>query len=72
MTQLRERRYVSAYGIALVYVGLAEKDQAWTWLEKAYEERARELGEFKPDPRLDGFRPDPRYQDLLRRLGLPP
>jgi len=73
LTRLRERKYVSAYWIALIYVGLAERDQAWAWLEKVYEERASWLAnDFKVDPRLDGLRSDPRYQDLLRRMGLPP
>jgi len=57
-----------AAGIALVYVGLDEKDQAFAWLEKAYVER------FNPSilvrPAFDALRSDPRFQDLLRRLGL--
>jgi len=57
-----------AAGIALVYVGLDEKDQAFAWLEKAYAER------FNPSilvrPAFDALRSDPRFQDLLRRLGL--
>jgi tetratricopeptide (TPR) repeat protein len=69
--QLREQRYVSAYWIAVVYAGLGENDQAWEWFERAYEERASFLGhDFKTDPRLDGLRSDPRYQDLLKRMGL--
>jgi len=55
--------------IALVYVGLGQKDQAMAWLEKAYAER------FNPGvllrPCFDPLRSDPRFQDLLRRLGLP-
>jgi Flp pilus assembly protein TadD len=54
--------------IAVVYVGLDEKDQAMTWLEKAYEER------FNPSvllrPSFDPLRSDPRFQELLRRIGL--
>jgi tetratricopeptide (TPR) repeat protein len=54
--------------IALVYVGLDEKDQAMTWLEKAYAER------FNPSvlrrPAFDRMRSDVRFQDLLRRIGL--
>jgi tetratricopeptide (TPR) repeat protein len=69
--QLREQRYVSAYWIAVVYAGLGENDQAWEWFERAYEERASFLShDFKTDPRLDGLRSDPRYQDLQKRMGL--
>jgi tetratricopeptide (TPR) repeat protein len=69
--QLRKQRYVSAYWIAVVYAGLGENDQAWEWFERAYEERATFLShDFKTDPRLDGLRSDPRYQDLLKRMGL--
>jgi TolB-like protein/DNA-binding winged helix-turn-helix (wHTH) protein/Tfp pilus assembly protein PilF len=55
--------------IALVYVGLGDNDQAMTWLNKAYEAR------FNPSillrPAFDPIRPDARFQDLLRRIGLP-
>ena len=58
----------SAPEIALVYVGLDEKDQAMGWLEKAYAER------FNPGvllrPAFDPLRSDPRFQNLLRRIGL--
>jgi TolB-like protein/DNA-binding winged helix-turn-helix (wHTH) protein/Flp pilus assembly protein TadD len=60
--------FSNAPEIALVYVGLEEKDQAMAWLEKAYMER------FNPGvllrPAFDPLRSDPRFQDLLRRIGL--
>jgi TolB-like protein/DNA-binding winged helix-turn-helix (wHTH) protein/Tfp pilus assembly protein PilF len=60
--------FSNAPEIALVYVGLGEKDQAMVWLEKAYRER------FNPGvllrPAFDPLRSDPRFQDLLRRIGL--
>ena len=63
-----ETGFSNAPQIALVYVGLNEKDQAMVWLEKAYAER------FSPwvlmRPAFDPLLPDPRFQDLLRRLGL--
>jgi serine/threonine protein kinase/tetratricopeptide (TPR) repeat protein len=68
---LSKRRYVSSASFALIYVGLGEKDQAFTWLEKAYEERFR-LPMLKIDPIWAPVRTDPRYADLLRRMGLPP
>jgi hypothetical protein len=60
--------FSNAPEIALVYVGLDQKDQAMGWLEKAFEER------FSPwvlmRPAFDPLRSDPRFQDLLHRIGL--
>jgi serine/threonine-protein kinase len=75
LNQLKERKkheYVTAYLFALIYAGLGEKNQAMEWLEKAYQEPSTLLGYAKVDPRLDPLRSDPRFQDLLRRVGLPP
>ena len=60
------------YGIALVYAGLGEKDQAFAWLEKAYQVRDKGITCLKIDQCLDPLRSDPRFQDLVRRVGLPP
>lgn len=62
--------YVSPYYIALVYTGLGEKDQAFEWLEKAYDDRESYFNLFKVEPVFDTLRPDPRYVNLLHRLGL--
>ncbi len=68
LNELKNRSENNASEIALIYVGLAEKDQAMTWLENAYRER------FNPSvllrPAFDPVRSDPRFQDLLHRLGL--
>ncbi|MFY9583836.1 MAG: protein kinase [Candidatus Acidiferrales bacterium] len=64
--------YVSSYSIAEVYVGLGDRDKAFEWLQEAYEERSRALVFLRVEPRLDPLRSDPRFQDLLRRVGLPP
>jgi serine/threonine-protein kinase len=69
---LSKQRYVPSAGFALVYMGLGDKDQAFAWLEKAYEERSRILPMLKMDPLWDPLRSDLRFQDLLRRIGLPP
>ena len=66
--QSREK-YVSPLDIALVYLGLRENDKVFEWLEKAYQERTVRLLEL-PDPVFDSLRPDPRYGNLMRRLGL--
>jgi hypothetical protein len=62
---------VPAYNIATVYVGLVEKEQALSFLEKAYADRSMILTYVKVDPELDGLHSEPRYTDLLRRVGLP-
>jgi tetratricopeptide (TPR) repeat protein len=67
---MSEHRYVSPYAIALIYTGLGEKDQALAWLEKAYEARDGLLIWLKVEPLFDGLRSDPRFADLLRRVGL--
>jgi tetratricopeptide (TPR) repeat protein len=66
-----KRIYVSAYDIAAVYIGLGEKDQTFEWLSKALEERSGFLVYIKCDRRFDGLRSDPRYEALLKRVGLP-
>ncbi len=65
-----KRQYVPPYDIALIYVGLGEKDKAFAWLEKAYNDHSTEMIYFKVEPMLAPLRSDPRYQDLLRRMNL--
>ncbi len=62
---------ISPYHLALVYIALNEPDEAFANLNRALAEQDKWLGWIKVDPRLDSLRPDPRYQDLLRRVGLP-
>jgi hypothetical protein len=50
---------------------LGDKDQAFAWLEKAYAEKAGSLQNIKTAPSMDPLRTDPRYTDLLKRMGLP-
>lgn len=65
------REYVSPYIIAIVHIGLNEIDQAFECLFKAYEERNAWLPYLKVNPVFDTLRPDPRFDDLLKRIGLP-
>jgi hypothetical protein len=63
--------YVSPTYIAMTYAALEDHDRAFEWLRKACDERATLLpGMLNTDPRLDGLRADPRFSELLRRVGL--
>ncbi len=64
------RDYVHPSHLALIYIGLGDKDSAFAWLEKAYAEHSF-LYFLKSDPNFDPLRSDPRFQDLLRRMNLP-
>jgi hypothetical protein len=55
------------YGVAVIYCGLGDKEQALAWLEKAYQERDPGLVVVKVEPALDPLRSDPHFQDLIRR-----
>jgi DNA-binding winged helix-turn-helix (wHTH) protein/tetratricopeptide (TPR) repeat protein len=66
---LSKERYVSPYNIALIYSGLREINQALKWLEKAYAEGAAWLVFLKIDPGFDRLRSEPRFMDLLKRVG---
>jgi TolB-like protein len=68
---LSKSRYVPPYWMATLYAGLGDEDRAFGWLEKAYEERSGGLIWLGVDPRMGGLRSDPRFADLLRRVGLP-
>ena len=56
--------------IALIYIGLDEREQALTWLEKSYRQHSAMMAWLKVDPRFDPVRQEPRFQDLMRRVGL--
>ena len=68
---LSKQRYVSPLDIALVYTGLGDRNSAFQWLERAYGERVMRIQELA-EPHFDSLRPDPRFEDLLQRIGLPP
>jgi len=64
--------WVAPYNVAVIDSGLGEKDQAFEWLERGYKDRSYYLAEYlSTDERLDSLRSDPRFADLLRRVGLP-
>jgi tetratricopeptide (TPR) repeat protein len=65
-----KKRYVCPYEIATVYAGLGDKDGAFRKLEQAVEDRADCIPWILPDSKIDSLRSDPRYADLMRRIGL--
>jgi len=68
---MAKEQFVSPYFVALVYAGLGDRDTAFEWLRKAHDERSDWLTYLKVDPAVDSLRSDPRFQDLLCRVGLP-
>lgn len=74
LNQLQERakrgEYVLPLGIAWIYIGLGDKDQAFVWLDKSFEERSDGLRMIKTNPIYDSLRSDPRFTDLLKRMHL--
>src|SRR4029077_20710999 len=64
------RRFVPTFLFAILYSGLGEKDRAFEWVEKAYQERSGFFAYLEVEPMFDGLRSDPRVIDLLRRVGL--
>ena len=69
---MSKRRFVSFWEFTLLYVGLGDKDRAFESLEKGYDERPSNMSSLKIDRRMEPLRSDPRYHELLRRMGLPP
>ncbi|MBI3697287.1 MAG: winged helix-turn-helix domain-containing protein [Acidobacteria bacterium] len=72
LDELSKRRYVSPYEKAVIHAGLGENEEAFAWLEKAYGERAGGLVYLPVEPRLDQLRADPRFGNLVKRVGLAP
>jgi eukaryotic-like serine/threonine-protein kinase len=72
LKEMSAHAWVAPYNVAIIHVGLGEKDQAFDWLERAFKDRSYYLAEYLPtDERLDSLRSDPRFVELRRRIGLP-
>jgi len=71
LDELSKKRFVTSYGVALVYAGLGQKDQAFVWMNKAFDERSHWLVWLKRDPRWDGLRSDARFAQLVARMDFP-
>jgi len=70
LTEARSRRVVSAWGLAALHGTLGDVDEAFRWLDIAVEERATGLMFLRVHPRMDRIRHDPRYESLVRKVGL--
>jgi tetratricopeptide (TPR) repeat protein len=70
LEKMRSRRYVAALYIALVWTGLGDRDRAFQWLDQAYEEDCEYLVYLSTEPMADPLRSDPRFPQLLQKLGL--
>ena len=69
LNELSQRRYVSSWDFAVIYAGLEEKDQAFAFLENANQQHV--VMWWYRSPLLDHLRSDPRFAELVRRVGLP-
>jgi tetratricopeptide (TPR) repeat protein len=69
--ELSSHAYVDSYQFATIYAGLPDKDEVFRLLEKGYKERSAAMSWLAVDPFWESVRSDPRYADLLRRIGLP-
>jgi len=71
LLQLSKQRFVSPTSIAMIYIALGDKDQAFAWLEKGNEARDLNVVRLNADWRFASLRSDPRFADLVRRIGIP-
>jgi eukaryotic-like serine/threonine-protein kinase len=72
LNESAKQKYLPAYQIARIYAGLGDKEKAFEWLEKGYEQRSLGFTIPKVNPSYDPLRSDPRFADLLRRMNLQP
>lgn len=67
-----QERDISPYAVAMVYNGLGERDEMFASLERGYEQREPSMTFLKVEPKWNSVRADPRFQDLMRRVGFTP
>jgi hypothetical protein len=71
LKQISTKRYVAPYNVAVIYSGLGDKDAAFVWLNRAYNDRSYLLAVYlNTDSRLDNLRSDPSFQELQRKMKL--
>ena len=74
LSELQQRatnEYVAAYYYAVTYAGLDDREQAFVFLDKAREERQPQMGLLRVEPFFDRLRPDPRFEEAVRKVGIP-
>jgi Tfp pilus assembly protein PilF len=71
LLRLSKENYVSSCNIAMIYNGLDKRDETLAWLERGFAQRDVRMTFLKVEPKWNNLRSDPRFQDLLRRVGLP-
>ena len=72
LNEVYGRKYVSPYNMALLHLRLGEKDKAFEWLDRAYREQSEWMVYLSVDPRFDGLRAEPRFEGILRNIGVSP
>jgi serine/threonine-protein kinase len=72
LRRLSKGRFVPSAETAIIYAALGKKDEAFEWLDRAYEDRSERLSWLKVDPEIDSLRSDPRFAELMRRMRLAP
>jgi tetratricopeptide (TPR) repeat protein len=72
LRRLSKGRFVPSAETAIIYAALGKKDEAFEWLDRAYEDRSERLSWLKVDPELDSLRSDARFAELMRRMRLAP
>lgn len=71
LLRVRSEKYVPSYFIALIYAALGDGDSMFEWLARADRERSHWILFLSVDPKIDRYRADPRFEPLVRKLGLP-
>jgi tetratricopeptide (TPR) repeat protein len=69
LNDLGKQRYVNPYHMAIIWLGIGDKDQIFAWLEKAYQERSTWIPWLNVDSKFDGLKSDSRFQALVKRIG---
>jgi tetratricopeptide (TPR) repeat protein len=71
LKRLRKTEYIPAVSLAYICAGLGDKEEALSWLQKGFEERAFQMQLLQVDPRLETLHNDPRFKELVKKVGLP-
>ena len=66
-----KRRYVAPDDFAALYARVGDKERMYEWLEKTYDEHGKGLDSIKVEPAFEPYRSEPRFQELLKRIGFP-